>query len=229
MIGSTDLMILGTFGLRDGKVAGCAAPERAWSWPAPPRAALAAPDPVYTPRSGRSSKVIVSRKGGSALDRDRLWRLAYRIGFRAARLWWRFRRPRHDGAVVAVWWGGRVLVIQQSYRANPSWPGGGIRSGEEPREAARRELREELGLLVDAHDLVLARDMVVEWDFRREHVRVFELRLRKEPVLRVDNREVVAAGFVDPQALLAEAVLPPFIRAYLGEWRSDHQRRPTGA
>ncbi len=147
---------------------------------------------------------------------DRFWRLAYRLGFRAARLWWRLRRPDHDGAVVAVWWSGRVLAVQQSYRSNLSWPGGGIRRGEEPREAARRELREELGLDVRPDDLALAREMAVEWDYRREHVRVFELRLRAEPVLRIDNREIVAARFVDPQALLAEPVLPPFIRAYLG-------------
>ena len=151
------------------------------------------------------------------LDRDRLWRIAYRVGFRAARLWWRLRRPGHDGAVVAIWQGGRVLVVQQSYRRNLSWPGGGIRRGEEPREAARRELREELGLDVDLDGLVLARDTVVNWDFRRDRVRVFELRLRAEPVLRVDNREIVAARFVDPRALLAEEVLPPFIRAYLNE------------
>ena len=63
---------------------------------------------------------------------------------------------------------------------------------------------------------MLAREMVVEWDFRRERVRVFELRLQGEPFLRIDNREIVAARFVEPRALLAEAVLPPFIRAYLG-------------
>ncbi len=33
---------------------------------------------------------------------------------------------------------------------------------------------------------------------------------------RVDNREVVAARFVEPGALLAEPVLPPFTRAHLG-------------
>jgi hypothetical protein len=59
-------------------------------------------------------------------------------------------------------------------------------------------------------------DMVVDRDFRRERVRVFESRLTAEPVLRIDNREVVAARFVDPYALRAEAGLPPFIRAYLG-------------
>ncbi len=159
---------------------------------------------------------------------DRLWRAAYWLGFRAARLWWRLRRPDHDGAVVAVWFGGRILAVQQSYRSNPSWPGGGIRRGEDPREAARRELAEELGLMAHADNLVLARDMVVEWDWRRDHVRIFELRLGVEPVLRMDNREVVAARFVEPEALLAKDDLPPFIRAYLSEGHPSG-RRPHAA
>ena len=78
-------------------------------------------------------------------------------------------------------------------------------------------------------DLVLVREVVVDWDFRRDRVRVFELRLRAEPVLRIDNREVVAARVVEPQALLAEDFLPPFIRAHLGERRVDDQRPPAGA
>ena len=49
---------------------------------------------------------------------DRFWCLAYRVGFRAAQLWWRLRRPAHDGAVVAVWFDWRILAVQQSYRAN---------------------------------------------------------------------------------------------------------------
>jgi ADP-ribose pyrophosphatase YjhB (NUDIX family) len=160
---------------------------------------------------------------------DRLWRLAYRVGFRAARLWWRLRRPAYDGAAVAVWRGGRILAVRLSHRENPSWPGGGIRRGEEPREAAGRELREQLGLDVRPDDLVLAREIVVDWDFRREHVRVFELRLRATPVLRIDNRKIVAARFVEPQALLAGPVLPPFVRAHLGAARPDGRRTPTGA
>ncbi len=160
---------------------------------------------------------------------DRFWRLAYRLGFRAARLWWRLRRPDHGTALVAVWLGGRVLAVRQSYRAHSSLPGGGVRRGEEPREAAQRELREELGLEVAPDDLVLAREVAVEWDFRRDRVRVFELRLRAEPVLRIDNREVVAARFVEPRALLAERDLPPFIRAYLGGACPRGQPPPAAA
>ena len=129
----------------------------------------------------------------------------------------------------AVWLGGRVPAVSRSHRTHSSLPCGGIRRGEEPREAARRELREELGLEVAPDDLALAREMTVDWDFRRERVRVFELRLHAEPALRIDNREIVAARFVEPRALLAEAVLPPFIRAYLGERHPDHQRPPAGA
>ncbi len=158
---------------------------------------------------------------------DRLWRAAYRFGFRAARLWWRLRHPDHDGAVVAVWFGGRILAVQQSYRSNLSWPGGGVRRGEDAREAARRELAEELGLVVRSDDLVLAREMVVEWDWRRDHVRIFELRLSTEPVIRIDRREIVAAWFLDPELFLAEDSLPPFIRAYLGKAHPSGNRSPA--
>jgi 8-oxo-dGTP diphosphatase len=145
------------------------------------------------------------------------WRWAYRLAFEAARLWWRLRRPEHHGAVVAVWLGGRVLIVRQSYRSNPSWPGGGIRRGEDPREAAKRELAEELDLSVRPSDLVLAQEMTVDWDFRREHVRIFDLRLDAEPRLRVDNREIVGAEFIEPRSLLARTDIPPFMRAHLAE------------
>ena len=67
--------------------------------------------------------------------------------------------------------------------------------------------------------LVFVRKMAVWWDFRRGHVRTVELRLRAEPAMRLDNREIVAARFVEPQTVLAADNLPPFIRAHLGEAR----------
>ena len=45
-------------------------------------------------------------------------------------------------------------------------------------------------------------------------------------MLRIDDRAMVAARFVDPQALLAERVLPPFLRAHLGGARPCPQPAP---
>ena len=70
--------------------------------------------------------------------------------------------------------------------------------------------------------------MAIDPHFRRSRVRVVGPGLRAEPTLRIDNREIVAARFVDPRALLAERGLPSFIGAYLGEVCSGAQRPPTG-
>jgi hypothetical protein len=64
-------------------------------------------------------------------------------------------------------------------------------------------------------DLVLVRQMVVDWDFRRDHVHIFALHLQAEPRLTIDQREIIAARFVEPRALLAEKGLSPVIRVYL--------------
>jgi 8-oxo-dGTP diphosphatase len=129
--------------------------------------------------------------------------------------WWWLRRPDHHGALVAIWLDGRILTVRQSYRANLFLPGGGINWGEDPRDAARRELLEELGLEIPSSELTLAREISICSDYRRDHVRVFELHLHTEPELRIDNREIIAAWFVEPQTLLDEAHISPVIRIYL--------------
>ena len=149
---------------------------------------------------------------GSLLDAA--FRLAYRLGFRALRLWWFLRRPSHRGAVVAVWHEGRVLMLRQSYRRTLDFPGGGLARDEAPRAAACRELAEEVGLAVPADALRLVREMTASCDYRRDHVAIFELRLERPPTLRLDGREVVAAAFMAPEAVLA-AEISPFVRAYL--------------
>lgn len=142
------------------------------------------------------------------------FRLAYWLGFRALRLWWFLRRPDHRGAMVAVWHEGQVLMLQQSYRRMRVFPGGGLSRGEMPRAGACRELAEEVGLIVAPEALALAQEMTVLWDWRRDHVAIFELRLGARPALQVDGREIVAAEFIAPAAALA-GELPPFERSYL--------------
>ena len=54
---------------------------------------------------------------------------------------------------------GEVLLLKHRFRAGSGWglPGGFMEAGEQPVEAVRRELREEIGLEVDDVNVIAAR------------------------------------------------------------------------
>jgi 8-oxo-dGTP diphosphatase len=145
---------------------------------------------------------------------DALWRLAFRLGFRLARAWWHFRRPRHEGALVAIYVGQALLLVKSSYRAEWNFPGGGIQPGETPNAAAQREMKEEIGFSSQA--LLPAGSACGIWDGRRDRVHFFELHLDCMPGLRLDNREIVDAHLVSPEELQGIA-LTEAVAAYLAK------------
>jgi len=151
---------------------------------------------------------------------DLAWRTVSRLGYPLARLWWTMTRPPYEGAVVAVYVGPQLLLVHSSYQRGWQLPGGGIRRGEEPEAAARRELTEEIGLVVPA--LVPAGEAHGRWDGRRDHVHFFELRLDQPANFRLDNREIIAVRLALPRDWLNMKLSGP-VTAYLGEggmaWR----------
>jgi len=56
---------------------------------------------------------------------------------------------------------GRVLLLHHAFRAGSGWgiPGGFINPGEQPEEAIRRELREEIGLEPESIELAFVRTL----------------------------------------------------------------------
>lgn len=147
---------------------------------------------------------------------DRLWRSAYRAAYRAQLAWWFVRRPRIEGAYVAVWWEGRVLAIRNSYRRKLSLPAGGLARGEAPVEAARRELHEEVGIHVSPDALRPAGQFVNRDGYAEDHAHVFELHCDAEPAVRVDGREVVWAAFLAPDELVRRGAVR-VVRDYLAQ------------
>ncbi len=155
---------------------------------------------------------VVQDRSPSMLDLA--WRAVFHLGFSLARAWWRLQRPRHAGALVAVHVGSAVLLVRSSYRREWNFPGGGLRRGETPEAAARRELAEEVGLAAAA--LLPVGVVCGVWDGRRDRVHLFELRMDQLPLLRLDNREIIAARLVSPDELRGMALTGP-AAAYLSK------------
>ena len=75
-------------------------------------------------------------------------RVAYRVAHRLLRVYWRVARPHTRGVKCVVREGDAVVFVRHAYGDRRQWelPGGGIKRGEDPRDTAAREAREELGL-----------------------------------------------------------------------------------
>ncbi len=153
---------------------------------------------------------------------DWFYRFAYRHGIRAARVWWWIRRPRTSGAHLFLWHQGRILLLRTSYRAGWTTPGGAIKRGETPIEAAIREAREEIGLQLAAADLQPVGVVEHLPDFRRDRLHLFEVHLRTPPAIRIDNREIVEARFVPRADAPSFAMAGPF-RDYMGRKAAEEQ------
>jgi 8-oxo-dGTP diphosphatase len=143
-----------------------------------------------------------------------LVRFAYRSAYWAARIWWSIRRPRTFGAVVALWNDGRILLVQTSYRRCYTLPGGFIKPGETAREAAARELAEELQLFIPPATLELGWTGSMRFESREDTVTIWELLFDAPPPVRVDGRELIWAGWKTPAEARSLSLLP-HVREYL--------------
>lgn len=151
-----------------------------------------------------------------------LIRTIYRLAHWGLRLLWFIRRPETTGALVAVWYRGRVLLVKNSYRSQLTLPGGYVKAREDRRTTAARELREEVGIQVQPRRLVHAYHGTHLFEHRQDTLDIFELEMEEEPKVRVDDREVVAAEFHTPTEALSLKVVP-----HLEEYLSQRLGRAT--
>lgn len=93
----------------------------------------------------------------------------------------------------------RVLLLKHAFRRGSGWgiPGGFLEKGEQPEEAIRRELREEVRLEVDDLRLAFARTV--------RHVRRLEIIF----CARAKNEPVPGSGEIERAEWFARDALPP--------------------
>ena len=123
-------------------------------------------------------------------------------------------RPHTNGALVAIWWGERLLLVQSSYRDTLSLPGGGLEAGETALQAAVRELAEELDLVLVPEQLGEPWTITERSNRGRNTLTILALPVVDQPAIRIDNLEIVGVRWVTREQALALPITS-HLRAYL--------------
>jgi 8-oxo-dGTP pyrophosphatase MutT (NUDIX family) len=134
-------------------------------------------------------------------------RLGYRLAYASLRVYWFGRRPSVHGVKCVLTDRDLVLLVRHTY-GPAEWllPGGAIKRREIPISAARREMREELG--IDIEDWTALGEVTGRVHHRRDTLHCFQAELR-DPVLRLDPGELAAARW------FSRRELPPRLGGYV--------------
>ena len=130
--------------------------------------------------------------------------------------WRRWRKAPIAGvSVIITNLGGDVLLLKHSYGPDV-WglPGGGIAAGEDPLEAARREVREELGIELARIEPIGTLEEVLSGSPHTAYLFAATCDQRPQP----DGREVTVARFF-PSHSLPEP-LGSITRARIAAWKA---------
>lgn len=129
----------------------------------------------------------------------RLHRAALPLAHALRHRWRRWRKTPIAGvSVILTNPQGKVLLLRHSY-GPPVWalPGGGLGPREEPEAAARREVREELGLTIGEAERIAVIEEVISGSPHTAHI--FAATTDNTPV--PDGREIIEARFFAPDDL----------------------------
>lgn len=122
---------------------------------------------------------------------NKLRGIVYKLGYSCLRLYWFLIRPHTYGVRCIVRHQAHVLLIQHTYGPrNYSVPGGGMRENEEPEQAARREVFEEVG--INLTEVRLIESLYLTDEYKRDTVYVFTGNTHNR-AFQIDDAEIANA------------------------------------
>ena len=86
-------------------------------------------------------------------------------------VYWYIFRPKTYGVTAVLQQGNKVLLVRNTYVPNWHLPGGGIKKGETPKMALKRELLEELG--AELKNVKYLEEFTWNGEYKRDHVTIF--------------------------------------------------------
>jgi len=129
----------------------------------------------------------------------RFIRLGYALAAQARLVYWFVFRPNTFGVKCVIQYEGRWLMIRNSYgKGHWTFPGGAVDRGEDPADAAIREVREEVGIALDS--VVSIGSYQSNRQYKHDTVHCFVATVRSDDH-QIDNAEVIESGWFRPDAL----------------------------
>jgi 8-oxo-dGTP pyrophosphatase MutT (NUDIX family) len=120
-----------------------------------------------------------------------LRRLAYRGAYVVLWVYRSVAKPSLHGVKCVLVHSDKILLVRHTYGSREwDFPGGGLKRNESPLSAARREMREELG--VDIDDWVAIGDVLARFQHTKSTMHCFRAEL-DQPQLKLDHGEILAA------------------------------------
>mgnify|MGYP000916820515 CR=1 FL=1 len=97
----------------------------------------------------------------------------YKIILQLRKIYWFICRPKTQGVKVVIECKDEILMIKNTYGKNVwTFPGGGIEKDEDPITAAKREVKEEVGIIIS--DLRDVGKLSNEREYKRDTIYCFQ-------------------------------------------------------